>query len=133
MQVYIIHLFLCNSAIANVFNKIDKFMVNKEMYIICLIMEWVDKILIKKVSGFSSLKLKDKRQKISVGKDGMRHASFFDLKAFRKGNIKLGVPHSGISHAYFRINIILYVSNYLPTKYFNWCNKNIWDNKISIF
>lgn len=34
----------------------------------------------------------------------MRHASFFDLKAFRKGNKKWGVPHSGISHAYFRIN-----------------------------
>ena len=33
----------------------------------------------------------------------MRHASFFDLKAFRKGNKKRGVPHSGISHAYFRI------------------------------
>ena len=63
----------------------------------------------------------------------MRHASFFDLKAFRKGNKKWGVPHSKISHAYFRINIILYVSNYLPTKYFNWSNKNIWDNKISIF
>lgn len=34
----------------------------------------------------------------------MRQASFFDLKAFRKGNKKWGVPHSGISHAYFRIN-----------------------------
>ena len=63
----------------------------------------------------------------------MRHASFFDLKAFSERNKKCGVPHSGISHAYFRINIILYVSNYPPTKYFNWSNKNIWDNKISIF
>lgn len=89
-------------------------MVNKEMYIICLIMEWVDKILIKKVSGFSSLKLKDERQKISVGKDGMRHASFFDLIAFSEKNKKLGVPHSGISHAYFQINIIIYWDNYLP-------------------
>ena len=89
-------------------------MVNEDMCIICSIREWVDKILIKKVSGFSSLKLKDKRQKISVGKDGMRHASFFDLKAFSERNKKLGVPHSGISHAYFRINKILYVSNYLP-------------------
>lgn len=34
----------------------------------------------------------------------MRHASFFDLKASRKGNKKWGVPHSEISHAYFRIN-----------------------------
>ena len=62
----------------------------------------------------SILKLKDESQKISVGKNGMRHASFFDLKAFRKGNKKWGVPHSGISHAYFRINIILYAGNCLP-------------------
>ena len=103
------------------------------MYIICLIKEWIDKTLIKKSFRIESLKLKDKSQKISVGKDGMRHASFFDLKAFRKGNKKLGVPHSGISHAYFQINKILYVSNCLSTKYFNGCNKNIWDNKISIF
>ena len=63
----------------------------------------------------------------------MRHASFFDLKAFRKGNKKWGVPHSGISHAYFQINKILYVSNCLSIKYFNGCNKNIWDNKIYNF
>lgn len=37
----------------------------------------------------------------------MRHASFFDLKAFRKGNKKWGMPHSGISHAYFWINYYL--------------------------
>ena len=27
-----------------------------------------------------------------------------DSLCFRKGNKKWGVPHSGISHAYFRIN-----------------------------